>query len=1295
LYAVLTVWKSSALRRIVGTGLVAALAVVVGGSRFEQIRFGASDDTAIARVAAEIQERFDASADNLRAISSRVAAEPTLIRAAARDAAAAGKLFDVLGAALPDDQTHTGITVYGTGQSPVAWLGHVTETPGSLDERVPFVLAVGALGPRLVYVEPVTVPPASRVGTIVVEQVLEPIRRSPSLSDRFVLSTSIAPVTLRVGAVTPTSASSMFHIVSRAGGTLVDAEVSPRDIAQARLRWRRGMVAGVLAILGATLLGCAGWLVHLRRRSRTSGRNLLMAGGVAVAIIASRGVLGSAATRLDSAVAFEDPLGLLLTSLAAAALVWLLIDLIEGRRVARPRVRLLPINAGGRVTLVYVLAGLLGAVMIAVYSRFLESIVLRTAVDLLHFSLHPVDITRLGLAFALVMLHASVIWTAVAAVRLPRLWWRLPRGRLSRLAAPAWAAGASLGVVAVRVIDPAVVWMPQAIALAAVAACAASLGALRVRARRVSQSMRLAGLFLALVVPSIAMYPSLSAFAIRAKEELVAREYGPQVVKLREDLQQRLARALEQVDALPALPQLVAARGDDQEANLAFTIWSQTELERFRLTSAVELYNRNGQRVSRFALFLPEYGTTPFRAVSCGWDVSDDVSPIGASESHVLRASRGICVGGRPVGGIIVRAMLDYRTLPFISSRSPYLESLRSERVQRAEGVSGRDVEFVFYGWSRAPLFASGTSVWTLTDDDFQAMVDSRTAFWSSIDRGDAVFRVHLINDRGGIYALGYAVLTLFGHLINLAELVTLVLVLFVLLLSAATIFNSVFSRTPTTGRALLREIRSSFYRKLRLAFWAAFVIPVIVLALATRAYFATELTAGIEEAAARTATVAQRLVEDYAALQQRGAGGLDTLDDDIMRLVSRAIDEDVNLFDGASLQATSALDLYASQLLSRRTPSEVYRRLVLERAPTYVGEQDVGTVRYLVAAAPVLGEGIVTVPITLRPLELERQRDELDRRVLFAAVFFSVLGLAAGFWMAERIADPVNRLTRATRRIAGGDLDARIAATSADELGRLVADFNQMAADLRRQRSELERTQRLEAWADMARQVAHDIKNPLTPIQLSAEHARRVNIDHGRPLSPVLDECVTAILGQVRLLRQIAAEFSSFASSPTPKPEPTALPALIDEVVEPYRAGLVDRIGVAVDAPPDLPSVTVDRTLFARALTNILENALHAMPGRGQLTIAVRPGATRAGGAGAGVAATGRTVTIDVADTGVGMDEEALSRIFQPYFSTKATGTGLGLTIAKRNIELNQGTIEVRSTRGVGTTVTITLPAD
>jgi nitrogen fixation/metabolism regulation signal transduction histidine kinase len=309
----------------------------------------------------------------------------------------------------------------------------------------------------------------------------------------------------------------------------------------------------------------------------------------------------------------------------------------------------------------------------------------------------------------------------------------------------------------------------------------------------------------------------------------------------------------------------------------------------------------------------------------------------------------------------------------------------------------------------------------------------------------------------------------------------------------------------------------------------------------------------------------------------------------------------------------------------------------------------------------------------------VDRQIDALDRRVLLAAVLFALLGAAIGYYMAERIGDPVNRLTRATRRIARGDFSARVVETSSDELRRLVADFNQMAADLERQRNELERTHRLEAWAEMARQVAHEIKNPLTPIQLSSEHLVRVNKDRGEPLTPVLEECVTAILSQVRLLRQISAEFSSFASRPTAHPAPTLLSELVMSVVEPYATGLSGRVAITVNVPDTLPMVNVDRVLLARALTNMIENALHAMPGGGSLTISAAAGPA--------------TIRLSVTDTGTGMDEEALRRIFEPYFSTKATGTGLGLTIAKRNVELNGGRIEVQSAPGTGTTVTIELP--
>jgi signal transduction histidine kinase len=1293
LYAVFIVRKSSALGRTLGAGLVAAAIVAVGGRTLERVRFGASDQDAIARVEAEIGQRFHDGEASLATLTGRAAAQIELIRAAPRDPAAAARLFDALDDALQGNEAFAGVTVYDAGGTPLAWAGRVGDPPQALKAAASLVLTVGAFGPRLVRIEPIIVPPATRLATVVAEQILEPIDRAPSLSDRFVLNSTLAPVTLRIGAANVESTAVVFSIASRDGAPLVQAQIAPEDLVNGRARWRRLTGGIVLFVAAVTFVLCAGLLVDVRRRSRTPRSSVAAAGGIVALLLASRLVLAFATTQVDAPPPIAESLGLLWTSLLAVASVWLGLDLIESRRLAHPRVPLVP--RAGRITLLaaYAACGLVAALITWSYSRFLRGLVLRTTVDLLHFSLHPLDALRLDLIFALVLLAVAVIWAAAATSRLPSLWRRPPRGAFRSMAIASWGAGALLGVLLIASMrDGAVPPAPVAFALMMAGICGAALPILRARARHVSQSMRLAGLFLAILIPGVATYPLLSSFAVEAKERLIADQYGSQVLTQRQDLQQRLVSALEQIDALEALPDLVTAPADDENGSRtsrAFVVWSQSELQRFRLTSAVELYGSNGQRLSRFALILPESAGSTYRPTGCDWDLSDDVqpairatrSPIGANESHVLRASRGVCVNGRIVGGIIVRAMLDYRTLPFISARSPYLESLRPDASTTAEGIAGRDVEFVFYGWSRAPLFASGTTVWTLPDDVFEQMAGLREAVWARVERDAAEFRVHFLNDRGGIYALGYPVTSAFGHLINLAELVFLALLLVMVLIAGATLFNAVFARTPTSGRALFREIRSSYYRKLRLVFVFGSIVPVVILALFARTYFANELTAGLEEAAARTATVAQRLVEDYATLQQRGAGGLDTLNDDIIVLVSRAIDEDVNLFDRARLQATSALDLYASQLLSTRTPADVYRRIVLERAPTYVGQQEVGTVRYLVAAAPVRTpgrEGIVTIPVTLRPLEIEQQIDDLDRRVLFATVLFSLLGGALGYWMAERIADPVNRLTRATRRIAHGDLDARIAATSADELGRLVRDFNQMAADLQRQRTELEHTQRLEAWADMARQVAHDIKNPLTPIQLSAEHARRLNIDRGRPLSPALDECITAILGQVRLLRQIAAEFSSFASSPTAHVEPTDLPALVEEVVEPYRVGLADRIAMEVSAPDDLPPVTLDRTLFARALGNIIENALYAMPGKGRLAVDVLAG--------------DGTVDVQVSDTGVGMDADALKKIFEPYFSTKATGTGLGLTIAKRNIELNGGTITVRSERGVGTTVTLRL---
>ncbi|HUK34722.1 MAG TPA: HAMP domain-containing sensor histidine kinase, partial [Vicinamibacterales bacterium] len=1227
------------------------------------------------------------------------------------------QLFAQVANALPAEQAgRVGVTVYDPGGRPIAWAGRVSSLPKSLITGLPALVTIaGALGPRLVRVEPVSVDTkaSTRDATVVVEESLADPQPTPGPPDTAVIPTSLVPVTVRTPFATrdtapdiPQTDNYMFAVLAPSGAVLADAEVSRQDVRSARAVLRSRTWALSLAIFSAALLLAIGPLLNRRRRTRARGEYISLTAAIAVAVVIVRHLTLTALSAVADVQPLDSPLNVFVTGLTTIGLVALAVTTVERWRLSRPRPHAMPANRL-RAAGLFLAMGAIGAAIVVAYERFLQRAVTLTHLDVLHFSLHPFDVQRFAVGFGLIAMHAAVIWGVALLLYTSRVWSRVPRMSLPGVAW-VWFAAAFAVVFTVWRSSAAVPLVPSLIAVTMAGVCALGLASLARRARRASQAGRLGVLFLMLAAPSIALYPSLFAFGTAGKERIIETEYAPQALTQRDEVIGRLYKALDEIDALPTLVDFLRPTSGSSTER-ALQLWLMTDLAQYRLTSAIELYGADGSLVSRFALNLPEYTTPRHESTSCEWEGFEEVLPFGASERHVPQASRAICEHGIIRGSIVVRAMLDYRSLPFLSSQNPYLESLRPERAAAPEGSQGNDIEFVAYGWSRAPFNVAGTSTWPLSDDVFRRAVASRTPFWATLPRSGSLFRVYFTNDRGGIYAIGYPVMTWFGHLVNLAELMVLVAVLYVLLLAGSALFSLLTSLAPASGRELLREFRSSFYRKLFLAYVAAAVVPVALLAFGVRTYFARQAQADLEDSAARTATVAQRLVEDYASLQQRGASTLGAIDDPLMVLVSRAIGQDVNLFEGSGLEASSQRDLFASGLFSMRTPSSAYRAVVLERLPVFVGREQIADFPYRIAAAPIRAggrEGIVIVPLPLGQQQLDRQIDELDRQVIFGAVLVMLVGAYMGYFMTERIADPINRLSHATRRIAHGDLDARIAVASADELGRLVQDFNVMAGDLKRQRTELERTQRLEAWAEMARQVAHDIKNPLTPIQLSAEHAQRVNADRGRPLSPALDECVTAILHQVTLLRQIASEFSSFASSPTARPEPTSLPVLLEGVVSPYRTALAGRVELSLDVPADLPMVVLDRNLFARAVTNVMENALHAMPGGGTLAIRARCSLQSSVGSlqpavsspqsavGSLSTDSSQTVTVEVTDTGVGMDAEAVGRIFEPYFSTKATGTGLGLTIAKRNIELTGGTIDVTSAKGVGTTVTITLPA-
>jgi signal transduction histidine kinase/HAMP domain-containing protein len=237
---------------------------------------------------------------------------------------------------------------------------------------------------------------------------------------------------------------------------------------------------------------------------------------------------------------------------------------------------------------------------------------------------------------------------------------------------------------------------------------------------------------------------------------------------------------------------------------------------------------------------------------------------------------------------------------------------------------------------------------------------------------------------------------------------------------------------------------------------------------------------------------------------------------------------------------------------------------------------------------------------------------------------------------------------------------------------------------------TDMVRSNRLSAWAEMARQIAHDVKNPLTPIQLAVGHLRRMHRRRARSERPeeatfaaTLEECLDIILEQVRQLRWIATEFSSFARIPEIHREPTDPAELIASVLRPYADAPPERVRVEQRVEPGLPRVPLDPDLMRRTLVNLVENSLQAMPDGGRLSVSA--GCTRRNGA--------SYLEIAVSDTGVGVDPKSLERLFEPYFTTKGTGTGLGLAIARRAVEEHGGEIRAESQVGRGTTFRIWIP--
>lgn len=514
-------------------------------------------------------------------------------------------------------------------------------------------------------------------------------------------------------------------------------------------------------------------------------------------------------------------------------------------------------------------------------------------------------------------------------------------------------------------------------------------------------------------------------------------------------------------------------------------------------------------------------------------------------------------------------------------------------------------------------------------------------------------------------------------------------------LLDKATTFSylfAIFSVLLTllfTGRAMVRERglpTLGIGAKVRIALLLFSLVSLVVFGFGTQQLlshqFDERFEVNILEKARSVHQELQQKLDGEPALDKRHAPYLDHL----LARLSNVFFTDMTVYTTkGEMLSTSRPQIFANGLLGTQMDPAAYRELVLRGLGSFIHQESIGSAQFRTAYMPLRDRrGQVLAILALPGFTDQLQQEEERTGVLVAVVNLFVLLFALSILVAVFISNwttrPLDLLKNALSRVGlqGGNEPIRYRGD--DEIGQLVEVYNRKVEELRDSAERLARSERESAWREMARQVAHEIKNPLTPMKLSIQHFQRTWTPDVPDAAERLERFSRAMVEQIDTLSGIASAFSNFAQMPRAQAEDLDLAEVAEAALSVFRATPGMQCELQRETTGPLP-VHADREQLLRVFNNLIKNAVQAIPDgqEGRITVVLRQ-------------AKGEAIA-EVHDNGTGIAEEDRERIFRPNFTTKGSGMGLGLAMVQRMVEGAGGRVWFESRVGEGSTFFVALP--